>query len=131
MARWSRTEPIALRRSFSDFVMKHAVQMQAENLSRVIDAAVGVQAGMAGISVADTGPGIPADVRSRLFQPLVTTTDRHGVGLSVAFGSADRRPSRRGGTRSVVVTFDLDQCPLAKPMKGWRMMFGPVVWPRP
>jgi two-component system, LuxR family, sensor kinase FixL len=40
--------------------------------------------GMAEISVADTGPGLPESVRARLFQPFVTTKPAGmGVGLSV------------------------------------------------
>ena len=40
--------------------------------------------GMVEISVADTGPGLPDEVRKRLFQPFVTTkATGMGVGLSV------------------------------------------------
>jgi two-component system, LuxR family, sensor kinase FixL len=47
----------------------------------------GARAGMVEISVADTGPGIPDDIRSRLFQPFVTTKPTGmGVGLSVCQG---------------------------------------------
>ena len=43
-----------------------------------------VQEGMVEISVADTGPGLPEEVRKRLFQPFVTTkASGMGVGLSV------------------------------------------------
>jgi signal transduction histidine kinase len=40
--------------------------------------------GMVEISVGDTGPGMPEDVRERLFQPFVTTkASGMGVGLSI------------------------------------------------
>ena len=43
-----------------------------------------VQGGMVEISVADTGPGLVAEVRAKLFQPFVTTkVHGMGVGLSV------------------------------------------------
>jgi two-component system sensor kinase FixL len=43
--------------------------------------------GMVEISVADTGPGLPQQVRERLFQPFVTTKPHGmGVGLSVCQG---------------------------------------------
>ena len=39
---------------------------------------------MVEISVADTGPGLPDEVRKRLFEPFVTTkASGMGVGLSV------------------------------------------------
>ena len=138
-----------------DFVMKRDVQMQAEDLSLVIDEAValiraslagevpmltvqvdpaepyveidkvqvqqvlfnlmrngieamqdqprrelmvatkGAQGGMVEISVADTGPGIPDEVRSRLFQPFVTTKPTGmGVGLSVCQGIVELHGGR-------------------------------------
>jgi two-component system sensor kinase FixL len=40
---------------------------------------------LAVVSVADTGPGIPPDIASRLFQPFVTTKKQGmGVGLSIS-----------------------------------------------
>ena len=40
--------------------------------------------GMVEVSVTDSGPGLPADVRARLFQPFVTTKAAGmGVGLSI------------------------------------------------
>ena len=42
---------------------------------------------MVEISVADTGPGLPDEVRQRLFQPFVTTKPNGmGIGLSVCQG---------------------------------------------
>lgn len=44
-----------------------------------------VEPGMVEISVADTGPGLADEVRSKLFQPFITTkTNGMGVGLSVS-----------------------------------------------
>ena len=38
------------------------------------------------VSVADSGPGLRAQVRERLFQPFVTTkSDGMGVGLSICY----------------------------------------------
>lgn len=37
------------------------------------------------ISITDNGPGIPADIKDRLFYPMVTSrADGHGLGLSIA-----------------------------------------------
>jgi two-component system sensor kinase FixL len=39
---------------------------------------------MVEVSIADTGPGLPAVVRDRLFQPFVTTkSNGMGIGLSI------------------------------------------------
>lgn len=35
-------------------------------------------------SFTDTGPGIPEEIRARLFQPFVTSGKRHGTGLGLA-----------------------------------------------
>jgi len=36
------------------------------------------------IEVSDTGPGVPAEIRARLFQPFVTTGKKRGLGLGLA-----------------------------------------------
>ena len=61
---------------------------------------------MVEITVADTGPGIPRDVLSRLFQPFVTTKQKGmGVGLSLSRtiieahgGQISVEPNPRGGS---------------------------------
>jgi two-component system sensor kinase FixL len=138
----NRTREVVQR--IRDFVKKRDVQMQAEDLSQVIEEAIGLtrisvrdagltigvqmnptglqveidkiqiqqvlfnllrngieamqdqsrrelliatkraQPEMVEISVADTGPGLPPEVRKKLFQPFVTTkANGMGVGLSV------------------------------------------------
>jgi two-component system sensor kinase FixL len=51
--------------------------------------------GMIEIRVSDNGPGLPAEVRDRLFQPFVTTKEAGtGVGLSICQGIVEAH----GGT---------------------------------
>jgi two-component system, LuxR family, sensor kinase FixL len=58
--------------------------MQDQPRRELVVAIDGVQGGMVEIRVADTGPGLPDEVRKRLFEPFVTTkANGMGVGLSV------------------------------------------------
>ena len=69
-------------------LMRNGIEaMQGQPRRDLMVATRGAQSGMVEISVSDTGAGLPADVRSRLFQPFVTTKPNGmGVGLSVCQG---------------------------------------------
>ena len=43
-----------------------------------------VEEGMFNLSLADNGPGIPAAIRDRVFQPFVTSGKKGGIGLGMA-----------------------------------------------
>jgi two-component system, LuxR family, sensor kinase FixL len=66
-------------------LVRNAVEAMAGASRReVVIAALPADGGMVEISVADSGPGLSAEVRRRLFQPFVTTKpDGMGVGLSI------------------------------------------------
>ena len=64
----------------------------------------GHEAGKAFASVSDSGPGIPDQEKSRIFEPFYTTKATTGLGLSVSWGIVERhrgtielRDSRLGG----------------------------------
>ncbi len=79
------------------------------------------------LSVADTGPGIPPEVRARLFQPFYTTKPRgRGTGLGLAASRSIAREFRGDLTfesepgRGAVFHLDLPEiaCPLvARPLE--------------
>jgi two-component system, LuxR family, sensor kinase FixL len=85
-------------------LMRNAVEAMAGSEQRELTVSV-VRAGeMVEICVADIGPGLPEQVRARLFEPFVTTKpDGMGVGLSVcrtiveAHGGELRGEDRVGG----------------------------------
>lgn len=53
-------------------------------------------AGAVAIEIADNGPGLPPDVKQRLFRPFVTTGKEGGTGLGLAI-SADLMRAQGGG----------------------------------
>jgi len=95
-------------------LMRNAVEAMEGSLRRelTIEAARSVTADRIVVSIADTGPGLAAEVADHLFQPFVTTKEQGiGVGLSICRSIieghggklvADANPS--GGT---IFSFDL------------------------
>lgn len=69
-------------------LIRNAIEAMTEAASEPRELRIGarrVSDGMAEIAVADTGPGISADVADRLFSPFVTTkVQGMGVGLSIS-----------------------------------------------
>jgi two-component system sensor kinase FixL len=65
-------------------LMRNAVEAMARSARRELAVSTGRMGEMVELRVADTGPGLPDEVRARLFQPFVTTKPNGmGVGLSV------------------------------------------------
>ena len=85
----------------------------------VISIETRVDDGMAVVRIADTGPGIPADVIGRIFDPFFTTKpvgEGTGLGLSISYEilkkhGGDIRAENRGGRSGAVFTVRL---PLAR-----------------
>ena len=81
---------------------------------------IGQSEGFGTISVADTGPGIPPEMRERLFKPFATSK-KEGSGIGLAL--VKRFVDNFGGSVTVEsepghgATFHL-KLPLAKPAEG-------------
>ncbi len=75
-------------------LIRNAVEASAGAATLVI-ATAPVADAMIEISVADNGPGLPADVREHLFQPFVTTkSEGMGVGLSICHSIVEAHGGR-------------------------------------
>ena len=77
-------------------LIRNAAEAMAESNRREIVVATGRSSdGMVEVSVADTGPGLPDEVRQKLFQPFVTTKPSGmGVGLSICRGIVEAHGGR-------------------------------------
>jgi signal transduction histidine kinase len=65
-------------------LIRNGIEAMAQSAQPTLTLTTGSEGNFAVISVRDTGPGLPAEVREKLFQPFVTTKERGmGIGLSV------------------------------------------------
>ncbi|MGY4568302.1 MULTISPECIES: PAS domain S-box protein [Bradyrhizobium] len=64
-------------------LIRNAIEAMAPCPRRELTVGVSKVDGLARFTVADTGPGISADVADRLFQPFVTTKE-HGMGIGLS-----------------------------------------------
>lgn len=65
-------------------LIRNAIEAMAKSPRREVSITTNASGQMIEIAVADTGPGLPEMVRSKLFQPFVTTkSNGMGVGLSI------------------------------------------------
>jgi two-component system NtrC family sensor kinase len=84
-----------LRTVFSNLVINAA---QAMHGSGAIHLRLARGDGHCSVTVADTGPGIPAEIRDKVFEPFFTTKSRGGgLGLAITRRSVELH----GGTVSV------------------------------
>jgi signal transduction histidine kinase len=75
-------DPDLLRATFLNLFLNAAQAMGGQGTIRVTVAA---DEHNNTITIADTGPGIPADIRDRVFEPFFTTKSRGGgLGLAIA-----------------------------------------------
>jgi len=88
-------DPDLLKIVFENLLVNGAQAMSGRGTIRV---AVDVRDGFCGITVHDAGPGIPADVREKIFTPFFTTKAR-GSGLGLP--TAKRLVEAHGGSIAV------------------------------
>ncbi len=88
-------DPVQLRQIFVN-LLENAV-FAASPAGGVALRARPDEGGGVAVDVEDTGPGVPPAVRTRLFEPLITTKDR-GIGLGLAL--VKRIAERHGGSVS-------------------------------
>jgi two-component system sensor kinase FixL len=70
-------------RRLRDFVARGESERRVEDVKKLIEEASALA--LVGVNVADTGPGLDAEVAAQLFQPFVTTKAHGmGVGLSIS-----------------------------------------------
>jgi two-component system sensor kinase FixL len=99
-------------------LVRNAIEAMAGHRRRVLTVATDQSLeGLIQINIADTGPGLPLAVRSKLFEPFVTTkASGLGVGLSIcrviveAHGGQLRAEDNPGG--GTVFSFTLPQGPV-------------------
>ncbi len=78
------------------------------------------EAGQAVVTVSDTGPGVPEEIRSRIFDPFYTTKEEGkgtGLGLSIVYGIVEKHAgavaveSAPGQGASFVIRLPLAEAP--------------------
>lgn len=90
-----RADPHMLRHLLLNLVLNAC---QASKAGQPVELAVDADTGSVQIGVLDRGPGIPTDLRSRVFEPFFTTRKRGtGLGLAIVRGLLERQ----GGTISL------------------------------
>jgi PAS domain S-box-containing protein len=78
--------PDQLKQVFLNICLNAIDAMESEGGSLMIDFKVNTQADQAGVCFHDTGPGLPAEVKAKLFEPFTTTKEKGlGLGLVICY----------------------------------------------
>jgi signal transduction histidine kinase len=88
------SDPIQLQQVLLN-LFRNAVEAMQGCDRRELEVVSSRQGPEAEIRVSDTGPGLPDEVRNRLFEPFVTTKEQGlGIGLSICRGIVERHGGR-------------------------------------
>jgi signal transduction histidine kinase len=85
---------------------KEAVMEKKDEQQGVINLSVSARNGFVDFLVTDNGPGIPREIRTKLFQPFVTKGKKEGTGLGLAI--VDKIVRDHGGTIFVETSSDTE-----------------------
>ena len=112
-------DPEALKRALANLIDNAAEAMQ-ESLLRVLtlETRLSEQGNMAELAISDTGPGLSAEVRERLFLPYFSTKQR-GTGLGLVIAAKiiqDHQGTIRAEQRTPSGARFLLELPLAEPL---------------
>lgn len=101
-------------------LLRNAIEATEGMADRGLSVTLGREAGRAVLRFADAGPGLPAEVVERLFQPFVTTKETGmGIGLSIcraiveAHGGHIEAGPRPGGGTVIRIDLPLSEVALA------------------
>jgi signal transduction histidine kinase len=93
---WARIAPGPLRAIVSNLVDNAVKHMDGDSGERRVYLSAGATGGKLEIRVRDTGPGIPAELLSRIFEPFYRATTRPG-GFGIGLETAKRLVQAHGG----------------------------------
>ncbi len=115
----SAVQPSAIRRLFLNIVHNaHQALQEVPTTARRFDVDLACENDRIQIRMSDTGPGIPEEVRYKIFDPFFSTRpfgEGMGLGLSVAYGIVHEHKGkiwmepRDGGGTSIHIEFPINQ----------------------
>ena len=103
----AHVDPTAIHQALINLILNAIEAVPAKGGRIRITSTMSAEGDHAVIGVEDNGPGIPADIRDRLFQPFVSSKGQRGTGLGLAVtrmlvvahgGTISHEDGRRGTT---------------------------------
>jgi signal transduction histidine kinase len=115
-------DPVQLQQVVLNLTLNALDAASTMDRQRQVTVSTSVAQGVAEIAIRDNGPGIPAEVQQRLFQPFFTTkTQGLGMGLAIVRSIVERHHGRvraenvSAGGAAFKVTLPVSSPPVAAP----------------